>query len=129
MYDSWCEKKKKSYEEYAEKSSVLVEKAEILEERIEELEQRKSSQAEEVETERIKLDIAKIEPQEAVDKFENVQKAYGFIKQFTINGLNILWSLLGKRCKVFQRISVLVVGAGSFSKDNGKRNCVSIGRT
>lgn len=81
LYLSWCEDKKKSYEEYTEKSSVLVEKTETLEEQVKELEQRKSDKAEEVQTEEIKLDIVKLELQEAVSEFENMQKQADFVKE------------------------------------------------
>ncbi len=81
LYLSWCEDKKKSYEEYTEKSSVLVEKTETLGEQIKELEQRKSDKAEEVQTEEIKLDIVKLELQEAVSEFENMQKQADFVKE------------------------------------------------
>ncbi len=60
LYQSWCEDKKKFYEEYTEKSSVLIEKTETFEEQIKELEQRKSDRAEEVRAEEIKLDIVKL---------------------------------------------------------------------
>lgn len=81
LYLSWCEDKKKSYEEYTEKSSVLVGKMETLEEQIKELEQRKFDKAEEVQTEEIKLDIVKLELQEAVSEFENMQKQADFVKE------------------------------------------------
>lgn len=81
LYLSWCEDKKKSYEEYTEKSSVLLGKTETLEEQIKELEQRKSDKAEEVQTEEIKLDIVKLELQEAVSEFENMQKQADFVKE------------------------------------------------
>jgi len=81
LYLSWCEDKKKSYEEYTEKSSVLIEKTETLEEQVKELEQRKSDKAEEVQTEEIKLDIVKLELQEAVSAFENMQKQAEFVKE------------------------------------------------
>lgn len=145
MYHSWYEAEKKSYEDYAEKSSISEEKAHSLEGQIKELEQKKSDRAEEVQAEQIKLDIVKMQIQEAVDDFvdmqkqadflkeqalrmyekyrrvepgergaimfddmlqlkrenmilkdenrslkENLQKAYDFMKQFTINGLNML---------------------------------------
>lgn len=81
MYDSWYEEKKKSYEEYAEKSSMFEEKANALEEQIKELEQRKSDRMEEVQAEEIKLDIVKMQLQEAVDDFEDVQKQVEFVKE------------------------------------------------
>lgn len=81
LYLSWCEDKKKSYEEYTEKSSVLVEKTETLEEQVKELEQRKSDKAEKVQTEKIKLDIVRLELQEAVSEFENMQKQADFVKE------------------------------------------------
>lgn len=81
MYHSWYEDKKKSYEEYAEKNSVLMERADNLGEQIKELEQRKSDKAEEVQAEEIKLDIVKMEIQEAMDNFEDMQKQADFIKE------------------------------------------------
>ena len=81
LYDSWCEEKKKSYEEYAEKSSMFEERANSLEGQIKELEQKKSDKAEEVQAEEIKLDIVKLELQEAVNEFENVQKQVEFVKE------------------------------------------------
>lgn len=81
LYRSWYENKKKSYEEYAEKSSMLEEKTDYLEQQIKELEQRKSDKAEEVQAEEIKLDIVKLELQEAVNEFENVQKQAEFVKE------------------------------------------------
>ena len=81
MYDSWCEEKKKSYEEHAEKNGVLAEKTNALEGQIKELEQRKSDRVEEVQAEEIKLDIVKMQLQEAVDDFENVQKQADFVKE------------------------------------------------
>ena len=81
LYHSWCEEKKKSYEEYAEKSSMFEEKANSLEGQINELEQRKSDKAEEVQAEEIKLDIVKMQIQEAVDDFEDVQKQAEFVKE------------------------------------------------
>ena len=81
LYHSWYEDKKKSYEEYAEKSSMLEKKTDYLEEQIKELEQRKSDKAEEVQAEEIKLDIVKMQLQEAVDDFEDVQKQADFVKE------------------------------------------------
>ena len=81
LYRSWYESKKKSYEEYAEKCSMLEEKTDYLEQQIKELEQRKSDKAEEVQAEEIKLDIVKLELQEAVNEFENVQKQAEFVKE------------------------------------------------
>ena len=81
MYDSWCEEKKKSYEEYAEKSSMFEERANSLEGQIKELEQKKSDKAEEVQAEEIKLDIVKLELQEAVNDFEDMQEQANFVKE------------------------------------------------
>lgn len=81
MYDSWYEEKKKSYEEYTEKSSLLEGKTDVLEEQIRELEQRKSDKMEEAQAEEIKLDIVKLELQEAVNEFESVQKQADFVKE------------------------------------------------
>ena len=81
LYHSWCEDKKKSYEEYAEKSSMFEEKANSLEGQIKELEQRKSDKTEEVQAEEIKLDIVKMQIQEAVDDFEDMQKQADFVKE------------------------------------------------
>lgn len=81
LYHSWCEEKQKSYEEYAEKKGVLAEKTNALEEQIKELEQRKSDRVEEVQVEEIKLDIVKMQIQEAVDDFEDVQKQAEFVKE------------------------------------------------
>lgn len=81
LYHSWCEDKKKSYEEYAEKSSMFEEKANSLEGQIKELEQRKSDKAEEVQAEEIKLDIVKMQIQEAVNDYEDVQKQADFVKE------------------------------------------------
>ena len=81
LYHSWCEEKKKSYEEYAEKSSMFEEKANSLEGQINELEQRKSDKAEEVQAEEIKLDIVKMQLQEAVDDFKDMQKQAEFVKE------------------------------------------------
>lgn len=81
LYYSWYEDKKKSYEEYAEKSSMLEEKAISLVGQIKELEQRKSDKVEEVQAEEIKLDIVKMQIQEAVDDFEDIQKQADFVKE------------------------------------------------
>lgn len=81
MYDSWYEEKKKSYEEYTEKSSLLEGETDVLEEQIRELEQRKSDKMEEAQAEEIKLDIVKLELQEAVNEFESVQKQADFVKE------------------------------------------------
>lgn len=81
LYHSWCEDKKKSYEEYAEKSSALEEKTNSLEGQIKELEQKKSQRVKEVQAEEIKLDIVKMQLQEVVDDFENVQKQIDFVKE------------------------------------------------
>ena len=81
MYDLWYGEKKKSYEEYAEKKDVLAEKTKALEGQIKELEQRKSDRVEEVQAEEIKLDIVKMQLQEAVDDFEDVQKQADFVKE------------------------------------------------
>lgn len=81
LYHSWYEDKKKSYEEYAEKSSIFEEKANSLEGQIKELEQRKSDKVEEVQAEEIKLDIVKMQIQEAVDDFEEMQKQADFVKE------------------------------------------------
>lgn len=81
MYDSWYEEKKKSYEEYTEKSSLLEGKTDVLEGKIRELEQRKSDKMEEAQAEEIKLDIVKLELQEAVNEFESVQKQADFVKE------------------------------------------------
>lgn len=70
---------KKSYEEYAEKSSMFEENANSLEGQIKELEQRKSDKVEEVQAEEIKLDIVKMQLQEAVDDCEDVQKQADFV--------------------------------------------------
>lgn len=45
------------------------------------MEQRKSDKAEEVQAEEIKLDIVKMQLQEAVDDFEDVQKQADFVKE------------------------------------------------
>ena len=84
LYHSWYEDKKKSYEEYAEKSSMFEEKASSLEGQITELEQRKSDKAEEVQAEEIKLDIVKMQIQEAVDDYEDMQKQADFVKEQTM---------------------------------------------
>ena len=81
LYHSCYEDKKKSYEEYAEKSSMFKEKANSLEGQIKELEQRKSDRVEEVQAEEIKLDIVKMQLQEAVDDFEEMQKQADFVKE------------------------------------------------
>lgn len=81
MYDSWCEDKKKPYEGYAEKSRIFEEKANALEKQIMELEQRQSDKAEKVQAEEIKLDIVKMQLQEAVDDFEDMQKQEDFVKE------------------------------------------------
>lgn len=49
---------------------------------------------------------------------EKLQKAYDFMKQFTINDLNMLEHFLGllvRGYRVFRRISVLVEGGGRCS--------------
>lgn len=81
LYLSWCEDKKKSYEEYTKKNAVLVEKMNTLEEQIRGLEQRKFDKLEEAQAEEIKLDIVKMELQEAVREFEDVQKEADFVKE------------------------------------------------
>lgn len=81
LYHLWYENKKKTYEEYAEKSSMFEEKANSLEGQIKELEQKKSDKAEEVQAEEIKLDIVKMQIQEAVDDFEDMQKQADFVKE------------------------------------------------
>ena len=81
LYHSWYEDKKKSYEEYIEKSSMFEKKADYLEDQIKELEQRKSDKTEEVQAEEIKLDIVKMQLQEAVDDFEEMQKQADFVKE------------------------------------------------
>lgn len=81
LYHSWYEDKKKSYEEYAEKSRMLEEKANSLEGQIKKLEQRKSDKTEEVQAEEIKLDIVRMQIQEAVDDFEDMQKQANFVKE------------------------------------------------
>ena len=81
IYHSWYEEKKKFYGEYAEKSSIFEEKANFLEGQIKELEQRKSDKAEEVQAEEIKLDIVKMQLQDAVNDFEDVQKQADFVKE------------------------------------------------
>lgn len=80
-YHSWYEDKKKSYEEYAEKSRMFEEKANSLEGQIKELQQRKSDKVEEVQAEEIKLDIVKMQVQEAVNDFEDMQKQVKFVKE------------------------------------------------
>ena len=81
MYDLWYEEKKKSYEEYAEKNSMLMEKTDALEGQIKKLEQRKSDKTEEVQAEEMKLDIVKMQIQEAVNDFEDMQKQAKFVKE------------------------------------------------
>ncbi len=81
MYHSWYENKKKSYEEYVEKSRMFEEKVNSLEGQIKELEQRKFDKVEEVQAEEIKLDIVKMQMQDAVDDFEDVQKQADFVKE------------------------------------------------
>lgn len=81
LYHSWCEEKKKSYEEYAEKNGGLLEKTNALEGQIKELEQRKSDRVEEIQAEEIKLDIVKMQLQDAVNDFEDVQKQAEFVKE------------------------------------------------
>lgn len=81
LYHSWCEEKQKSYEEYAEKNGVLAEKTDALEGQINELEQRKSDRVEEVQAEEIKLDIMKMQLQDAVNDFGDVQKQADFVKE------------------------------------------------
>ncbi len=65
----------------AKQSSTLVEKINFLEEQIKELEQRKSDRVEEVQAEEIKLDIVKMQLQDAVNDFEDVQKQAEFVKE------------------------------------------------
>ncbi len=81
LYHSWYEEKKKSYEEYAEKNSMLMEKTDALEGQIKKLEQRKSDKTEEVQAEEMKLDIVKMQIQEAVNDFEDMQKQAKFVKE------------------------------------------------
>ena len=81
LYHSWYEDKKKSYEKYAEKSSMFEEKANSLEGQIKELEQKKSDKTEEVQAEEIKLDIVKMQIQEAVNDYEDIQKQADFVKE------------------------------------------------
>jgi hypothetical protein len=81
MYDSWCQERKKSYEGYTEKCSMFEEKANFFEGQIKELEQRKADKAEEVQAEELKLDIVKMQIQEAVSDFEDVQKQAEFVKE------------------------------------------------
>lgn len=55
---------------------------------------------------------------------KKLQKAYDFMKRFTINGLNMLESfcnLLGKKCVSFQRILVLTVEVDNYNR-KGKMN-------
>lgn len=58
-----------------------MEKADILKEQVKELEQRKSDKAKEVQAEEIKLDIVKMQRQEAVEEFEDVQRQADFVKE------------------------------------------------
>lgn len=81
LYRSWCEDEKKSYEDYAEKSRELKAESGVLEEQVQYLEKRKSDKAEEVQAEEIKLDIVRLELQEAVREFEDVQKEADFVKE------------------------------------------------
>ena len=81
LYQSWCQDKKKSYEEYTKKSSELKAKADVLEEQVRNLEKKKSGKVEKVQAEEIKLDIVRLELQEAVSEFENVQKQADFVKE------------------------------------------------
>ena len=81
LYQSWCQDKKKSYEEYTKKSSELKAKADVLEEQVRNLEEKKSGKVEKVQAEEIKLDIVRLELQEAVSEFENVQKQADFVKE------------------------------------------------
>ena len=81
LYHSWYVDKKKSYEKYAEKSSMFEEKANSLEGQIKELEQRKFDKTEEVQAEEIKLDIVKMQIQEAVNDYEDIQKQADFVKE------------------------------------------------
>ncbi|MCM1498169.1 MAG: plasmid recombination protein [Clostridium sp.] len=79
LFQSWSEEKKKSYQDFAKRSREL--EAEVLKERVRDLEKRKSDKTEEVQAEEIKLDIVKLELQEAVSEFENVQKQADFVKE------------------------------------------------
>lgn len=81
LYHSWCGDKKKSYEDYAEKSRGLKAEVGVLKEQVWDLEKRKSDKAEELQAEEIKLDIVKLELQEAVREFEDVQKEADFVKE------------------------------------------------
>lgn len=81
LYHSWYEDKKKSYEEYAKKSRMFEEKANSLVGQIKELEKRKSDKVEEVQAEEIKLDIVKMQLQDAVNDFEDMQKQADFVKE------------------------------------------------
>ena len=81
LFQSWCEDKKKSYEDYAEKSRELKAEARVLEEKVRKLEKKKSGKAEKVQAEEIKLDIVKLELQEAVSELEDVQKEADFVKE------------------------------------------------
>lgn len=55
---------------------------------------------------------------------KKLQKAYDFMKRFTINGLNMLESFLqsiGEKCVSFQRILVLTVEVDNYNR-KGKMN-------
>ena len=56
---------------------------------------------------------------------KKLQKAYDFMKRFTINGLNMLESFFaiywGKKCVSFQRILVLTVEVDNYNR-KGKMN-------
>ena len=60
---------------------MFEEEAKSLERQIKELDQRKSDKSEEVQAEEIKLDIVKMQIQEAVDNFEDMQKQADFVKE------------------------------------------------
>ena len=60
---------------------MFEEKANFLEGQIKELEQRKSDKVKEVQAEEIKLDIVKMQIQEAVNDFEEMQKQADFVKE------------------------------------------------
>ena len=81
LFQSWCGDKKKSYEDYAEKSRELKAETDALEKQVRDLEKKKSDKTEEVQAEEIKLDIVKLELQEAVREFEDVQKEADFVKE------------------------------------------------
>lgn len=81
LYQSWSEDKKKSYKDYAEKSRELEAEAGVLKEQVRDLEKRKSDKTEEVQAEEIKLDIVKLELQEAVREFDELQKQADFVKK------------------------------------------------